>query len=222
MGAGCLIFTGIVQGVCHVSDISRQAGLVAIRVDLGGHAEGLRPGASVAINGVCLTTTAVRGENAAFDLVAETRRATNLGALRVGDLVNVERSLRVGDEIGGNVLSGHIAATCDVVAIDAAAGRRLVTATVPRKWMPYVLAKGFVALNGVSLTVAELDRGESTVSVSLIPETLSRTTFDQVAVGDALNLEVDAQTQAVVDTVRAMLPEVIQHWPGNREVAPTR
>ena len=192
---------------------------MAIRVRLDGLAEGLRPGASVAVNGVCLTAARVDAEQTAFDLIAETRRATNLGALHVGDAVNVERSLRVGDEIGGGVLSGHVAATCEVVEVDRAAGRRFVTATVPRKWMPYVLAKGFVALNGVSLTVADLDRDESTVSVSLIPETLSRTTFGQVAVGDALNLEVDAQTQAVVDTVHAMLPDVIRQWPGNRHVA---
>ena len=163
----------------------------------------------MAINGVCLTATAVSGAQAAFDLIAETRRTTNLGSLRVGEAVNVERSLRFGDEVGGHVLSGHVAATCEVAAIDLAAGQRHVTANVPTEWLPYVMHKGFVALNGVSLTIAALNRAASTLGVSLIPETLARTTFDQVAVGDALNLEVDAQTQAAVDTVRALLPEVI-------------
>ena len=184
--------------------------MVALRVALGDHAEGLRAGASVAINGVCLTATAVDDGQADFDLVAETWRTTNLSALPVGAAVNVERSLRFGDEVGGHILSGHIAATCEVTAIDVAAGRRYLTASAPTDWMPYVMRKGFVALNGVSLTIAELDRAASTLSVSLIPETLARTTFDQVAVGDALNLEVDAQTQAAVDTVYALLPEMLE------------
>lgn len=164
----------------------------------------------MAVNGVCLTATEVRGDEAVFDLVAETRQTTNLGGLRVGDGVNVERSLRFGDEVGGHILSGHVGAACEVVRVDVAAGRRYVTAAAPARWLPYLMPKGFVALNGASLTIAELDRAQSTFSVSLIPETLARTTFGQVAVGHALNLEVDAQTQAVVDTVRALLPEVLR------------
>lgn len=164
----------------------------------------------MAVNGVCLTATEVRGGEAAFDLISETRQTTNLGGLRVGDAVNVERSLRVGDEVGGHMLSGHIGATCEVARVEVAAGRRYLTLAAPARWMPYLMPKGFVALNGASLTIAELDRARSTFSVSLIPETLARTTFDRVAVGHALNLEVDAQTQAVVDTVRAVLPEVLR------------
>lgn len=182
--------------------------MTAIRIALGDRAAGLRSGASVAINGVCLTATEVRGGEAAFDLIAETRRTTNLGGLRVGDAVNVERSLRVGDEVGGHMLSGHIGATCEVVRVDVAAGRRFLTVSAPAQWMRYLMPKGFVALNGASLTIAELDRARHTFSVSLIPETLARTTFGAAAVGHALNLEVDAQTQAVVDTVHAMLPEI--------------
>ena len=182
--------------------------MTAIRIALGDRAAGLRSGASVAINGVCLTATEVRGGEVAFDLIAETRRTTNLGGLRVGDAVNVERSLRVGDEVGGHMLSGHIGATCEVVRVDVAAGRRFLTVSAPAQWMRYLMPKGFVALNGASLTIAELDRARHTFSVSLIPETLARTTFGAAAVGHALNLEVDAQTQAVVDTVHAMLPEI--------------
>ena len=184
--------------------------MTALRVALGDNAEGLQAGASVAINGVCLTATTVEDGMAAFDVVAETRRITNLGALRVGAAVNVERSLRFGDEVGGHILSGHIAATCEVTAIDVAPGRHHLTANVPTQWMPYLMPKGFAALNGVSLTIAELDRAASTLSVNLIPETLTRTTFGETAVGDALNLEVDAQTQAAVDTVRALLPAMIE------------
>lgn len=197
------------QGVCAVAEVSKRAELTTIRVALGRHAEGLRPGASVAVNGVCLTATRVGGQDAWFDIVAQTRRTTNLGALRVGARVNVERSFRVGDEVGGHVLSGHVAATCNVSAVGAGAGDRFLVATVPGAWTPYLMARGFVALNGASLTVAELDRAASTLRVDLIPETLARTTFADIAAGDELNLEVDAQTQAVVDAVRRLLPDLL-------------
>ena len=123
----------------------------------------------------------------------------------MGDSVNVERSLRLGEEVGGHMLSGHVAATCAVVAVEADDG---LSAAVPAAWMPYLMPKGFVALNGVSLTIADLDRERGVLRVGLVPETLARTTFDQVAVGEALNLEVDARTQATVDAVRTLLPQL--------------
>lgn len=169
------------------------------------------PGASVAINGVCLTATTVGTREASFDLIAPTLRTTNLGSLTAGDSVNVERSLKLGDEVGGHILSGHVAATCTVVAVEVDGRQRLLSATAPATWMPYLMPKGFVALNGVSLTIAELHRERRLLRIGLIPETLARTTFGRVGVGDALNLEVDAQTQATVDTVRALLPQL-----GNR------
>ena len=207
------MFTGIVQGVCPVVGIQAEGGITALGVDLGDHAEGLLPGASVALNGTCVTAVAIDGTEARFELVRETRELTNLGALRVGGLVNVERSFRVGDEVGGHILSGHTAALARVVAMAAGRRQRRLTVQVPAEWMPYLMPKGFVALNGASLTIQDLDRQRNTFTVSLIPETLARTTFDDVAVGDALNLEVDAQTQAVVDTVKAMLPELLRAMP---------
>lgn len=199
------MFTGIVQGVCSV--VAAEVGdATRLRIDLGELADGLRPGASVAVNGVCLTAVAIDAGVVAFDVIAETRHATNLGALERGSAVNVERSFRVGDEVGGHILSGHIAATAAVRDVTTASGNTVVKATVPRPWTRYLMAKGFVALNGASLTIQALDREAATMSVALIPETLARTTFGRVAVGDQLNLEVDAQTQAVVDTVAALLP----------------
>ncbi len=203
------MFTGIVLGTCPVADVTPDAGTTALTVDLGDHAEGLRPGASVAVNGTCLTAVQVAGGQVRFDIIEATWRQTNLSDLRVGARVNIERSFRLGDEVGGHILAGHVAATATVTAVVADEDNRRVTATVPGRWMPYLMAKGFVALNGASLTIQELDRGASTLTVGLIPETLARTTFDTVAAGDRLNLEVDSQTQAVVDTVRAMLPELL-------------
>lgn len=181
----------------------------ALSVAIGELASGLKLGASVAINGTCLTATAIEGEAVRFDLVRETREQTNLGDLNAGDCVNVERSFRVGDEVGGHILSGHTCATATVADVVAEADHRLLTLAAPEQWMSYLMPKGFVSLNGASLTIQTLNRGERTFTVSLIPETLVRTTFDAVTQGDRLNLEVDGQTQAVVETVRAMLPSLL-------------
>lgn len=204
------MFTGIVQGVRIVTGVDRAGGIARVAVDLGDLGAGLELGASVALNGACVTVAGRHGERVRVDLIKETLELTNLGELRVGSELNVERSLRFGDEVGGHVLSGHVATTVTVTQVEADEGRRVVTVAVPVAWMRYLMLKGFVALNGASLTVARLDRERATISVSLIPETLAATTFAKVVVGDRLNLEVDAQTQAVVDTVRAMLPELVR------------
>ncbi len=201
------MFTGIVQGVCNVVSSETGAGITRIAVDLGGLVAGLELGASIAVNGACVTTTEIDGSLVGFDLIKETVELSNLGELAPGTTVNVERSFRVGDEVGGHVLSGHIAGVAVVSDIASDGGHRLVTVVVPREWMAYLLLKGFVALNGVSLTIAEVDRSAAAIVVSLIPETLARTTFNRLEVGDRINLEVDSQTQAIVDTVRAALQD---------------
>lgn len=203
------MFTGIVQGVCAIADV-QPAAVTRLRIALGELGAGLEGGASVAVNGVCLTVASFADGVAGFDVIAQTRNATNLGALQRGSTVNVERSFRIGDEVGGHILSGHIAATAAVREVKTTPGNTVVTATVPRPWLRYLMAKGFVALNGASLTIQELDRSGGTISVALIPETLARTTFGHIAVGDELNLEVDSQTQAVVDTVTALLPDLLK------------
>ena len=208
------MFTGIVLGTCPVTAVARDAGTAALTVDLGEHGKDLEIGASVAVNGTCLTAVEAADGQVRFDIIEETWQQTNLSDLRVGAHVNVERSFRLGDEVGGHILSGHVAAATTVTAIVAEEGHRVVTVSVPGRWMPYLMAKGFVALNGASLTIQDLDREASTITVSLIPETLARTTFGSVALGDRLNLEVDAQTQAVVDTVRALLPELLAEVQG--------
>ncbi|MDE0349671.1 MAG: riboflavin synthase, partial [Gammaproteobacteria bacterium] len=130
---------------------------------------------------------------------------TNLGTVRPGDRVNVERSFRIGEEVGGHILSGHVACAVAVSAVRQSEGHRLVSVTVGEPWLRYLMPKGFIALDGASLTIAELDRASGTATVSLIPETLARTGLGDVTVGDRLNLEVDSRTQAVVDTVREVL-----------------
>lgn len=204
------MFTGIVQAPCRVLEANAAGTTARLVVDLGDCAVGLALGASVAINGTCLTAVRIAGREVAFDVILETMANTNLGDLAPGSAVNVERSLSFGDEVGGHILSGHVATAVTVAHASADDGHRTITVAVPQRWMCYLMPKGFVALNGASLTIQELDRRQCTVTVSLIPETLARTTFDAVRPGDRLNLEVDAQTQAVVDTVRSLLPELLR------------
>ena len=201
------MFTGIVQGVCPVVSCETHAGIARVAVDLDDLARGLELGASIAINGACVTVTEIDGSLVGFDLIKETIELSNLGELAAGTTVNVERSFRVGDEVGGHILSGHVAGVAVVTQIKSDDGHRLVTMAVPREWTADLMLKGFVALNGASLTIAEVDRSAATIAVSLIPETLARTTFGRLEVGDRINLEVDSRTQVIVDTVREVLKD---------------
>lgn len=203
------MFTGIVQGLCDVVEVDRKANLSCLHIDLGDLAHDAVLGASVAINGTCLTVTGTRdnGSVVSFDVISETLKLTNLGDLDAGCRVNIERSLRFGDEIGGHMVSGHVAAAVSVDRIEAAPNERVVWFNCPDQWMKYLNYKGFVALDGASLTISAVDREHSQFSVSLIPETIGRTTLGTVAAGDRVNLEIEAQTQTIVDTVERLLAD---------------
>ena len=166
-------------------------------------AGGLQTGASVAHNGCCLTVTETDGRIARFDLMAETLDKTNLGRLKAGDLVNLERAARFGDEIGGHLMSGHITATTEILRIERTEHNTTMHFALPAALKPYILPKGFVGLDGCSLTIGNV--GEDSFCVHLIPETLRRTLFGTRQAGDTVNLEIDPQTQAVVDTVGRIL-----------------
>ncbi|MFK7914544.1 MAG: riboflavin synthase subunit alpha [Pseudomonadales bacterium] len=199
------MFTGIVQAQCSVTRVEDQPSLRRLWVDLGELADNLEGGASVAHNGVCLTVAGQQGSIVQFDVIAETLDRTNLGTLGAGDLVNIERSFRVGDEVGGHIVSGHVAASVAVARIDQSDNLRVVYFTVPSEWMKYLHLKGFVALDGASLTISHCDQQACEIGVSLIPETIERTSLGRCEVGEYVNLEVDAQTQAVVETVERVL-----------------
>ncbi|MGA0840818.1 MAG: riboflavin synthase subunit alpha [Pseudomonadales bacterium] len=201
------MFTGIVQGLKPILQVEERAHLRRLVVALDELAEGLALGASVAVNGTCLTVTAVDAGAVSFDVIAETLSLTNLGALRTGTLVNVERSFRVGEEVGGHLVSGHISGTAVLERVDERENERNLFFRAPPDCMKYLLHKGFVALDGASLTLATVDRHLHQVSVCLIPETIARTTLGRVKLGDRVNLEVDAQTQAIVDTVERVLAD---------------
>jgi len=140
---------------------------------------------------VCLTVVEAHRGRLAFDVVPETLSRTNLGALETGDVVNLEPSLRLGDPMGGHLVYGHVDTTTTIERkVPEGPGFRL-WCSVPASVGPMIVAKGYVALDGVSLTVAEVDTSQGSFAVALIPETLARTTFGSADVGDAINLEVD-------------------------------
>ncbi|WKE64059.1 riboflavin synthase subunit alpha [Gallaecimonas kandeliae] len=198
------MFTGIVQGKGQLVAVTEKDAfrthVVRFPQELLG---GLELGASVAHNGCCLTVTQVAGQEVAFDLIRETLRVTNLGALKVGDWVNLERAARFGDEIGGHAMSGHIHCTASLAEVRQSPDNRTLRFSLPAPWRKYVLAKGYIGVDGISLTVGAVH--DDGFEVNLIPETLARTTLGDKQVGDAINIEIDPQTQAIVDTVERVL-----------------
>ncbi|XOV81627.1 MAG: riboflavin synthase subunit alpha [bacterium] len=201
------MFTGIVQALVRVQHIDDQGDLVKLTLDMGGMTDGLVPGASVAVNGTCLTVTRVDQASVTFDIIVETLRTTNLHALAEGVDVNVERSFKVGDEIGGHVVSGHVTTTAELVNRHAEGNEQVLTFSVAPQWMKYIFHKGFIALDGASLTVSSVDKLQHQFQVSLIPETLARTTLGRAARGARINVEVDAQTVTTVETVERLFAD---------------
>lgn len=201
------MFTGIVQDLASVTSARNESNLIHIAVDLGSLTRNLELGASVAVNGTCLTVTAVEQGNAYFDIIKETAVTTNLASLEVGQKVNVERSFKVGDEVGGHIISGHVTATAKLVDLKIDDHDRVLTFLIDAKWMNYILHKGYVGLDGASLTVSSVDKSESKFSVSLIPETIDRTTLGRLELGGLVNVEVDSQTLAIVETVERVLAD---------------
>lgn len=199
------MFTGIVQALRPVNEVIPQPGSMRYAIDLGHElAENLQAGASVAVDGVCQTVTAIEGSLAWFDAIGETLKKTTLKTLTPGQLVNIERAARFGDEIGGHLLSGHVYGVAEIVDIQRPKGNCIVTLRCPPGWTRYLFEKGFVALDGASLTLVDVS-ADGTFSVHLIPETLQRTTLGIKGIGAPVNVEIDAHTQAIVDTVERVM-----------------
>lgn len=199
------MFTGIVQGIATVVAIEEKQQFRQYTLELSDEMlTGLVTGASVANNGCCLTVTKIHGNQVSFDLMKETLRVTNLADLQTGDRVNIERAAKFGDEIGGHITSGHIMTQGEITKIISSENNRHVWFTVAEPGvMKYIFPKGFIALDGISLTIAEVT--SKRFSVYLIPETLQRTTLGRKKPGQWVNIEIDAQTQAVVDTTERVL-----------------
>ncbi|WP_316369008.1 riboflavin synthase subunit alpha [Candidatus Thiodiazotropha sp. CDECU1] len=203
------MFTGIVQGTAEVVEIQQREAFRTHRIRLPETAlDGLVSGASVAHNGCCLTVTRIDGDLIDFDLMQETLRVTNLGELEVGDHVNFERAARFGDEIGGHAMSGHILCTAQVADIQSSENNYQIRFKLPAEWRRYIFTKGYIGIDGISLTIGQVE--DDQFDVNLIPETLQRTNIGTRKIGDRVNIEIDPQTQAIVDTVTNLLPGLVQ------------
>jgi len=182
------MFTGIVEGLCPVVAVRRGA-VWRLTIELGELANDVKPGDSVAIDGACLTAVAVEGSRVDFEAIGETLARTTLASLSVGRKVNIERSLRVGDRLGGHFVAGHVDAVGTIRAKQPQPNQTLLRVAIPAELMRFVAVKGSVAIDGVSLTVVEVAR--EAFAVALIPFTLEHTTLGFKGPGHAVNVEVD-------------------------------
>lgn len=195
------MFSGIVQGIGTVADRSPSVLWICLPGNL---AKDLQLGASVAVDGVCLTAAEIReGNTVRFDISDETRQVTTLDQLPRGGTINIERSLRFGDEIGGHLVSGHVHFKGEIALIEAPPAFRNLVVKIPQDHRDFVLPKGFIAIDGISLTVCESEAG--TCSFALIPETWERTTLKEKSPGDFVNVEVDQMTRTCVETTKRFL-----------------
>src|SRR5262245_15711593 len=193
-GSGERVFTGLVADLGTVTAVEPEREGSRLRVETSLAPE-IAEGDSVAVNGVCLTATEVADGSFAADAMAETLRRSSLGTLGEGDRVNLELALRASDRLGGHVVQGHVDGLGKIAATREEGFSRVVTIDAPAELLRYVVEKGSIAVHGVSLTVSAL--GARDFEVSLIPETLERTTFGHAEVGSPVNLEVDVLAKYV-------------------------
>ena len=194
------MFTGIVQEIGEIKECNKTSSGKTIEVlATNSFTENLKKGASVSVNGVCLTLVSSSNDTMVFDVIKETLRITNLEDIQVGNMVNLERSLRYGDEVGGHILSGHVSCKgkSRLLQNDGEIELRI---ECPKEWLDFILLKGYVAINGASLTVAKKEK--NSFSVFLIPETLSATNLSELVEDSFLNIEVDQSTYSSVKVQR--------------------
>jgi riboflavin synthase len=186
------MFTGIVQGVGKIEKINQNTknrSAFQMTVDLGKHAKGLKVGQSVALNGVCLSATKISKNKCDFEMIDETIKQTDLGNLVPGSKVNIERSLKVGDRMEGHFVLGHVDGVGIIKKIEKKPKEVKVWFEVPKKLVKFVVKKGSIAIDGISLTVVDVTKNNA--SVCLIPHTIKITNFQSKKVGDKINIETD-------------------------------
>jgi len=198
------MFTGIVQGLGVIKSIEEGDGITTFCVACP-DTQDLAIGASVAIDGVCLTATSIKGELVTFDVIPETMERTTLGERVVDDEVNIERSLRYGDEVGGHLLSGHIIGRGLVTYSESVGEGAQLKIKAPPSIQKYIQTKGYIGIDGISLTLGEVVENE--FDLHIIPETLRLTTLSSKQAGDAVNIEIDSTTMMIVETVERLLKE---------------
>jgi riboflavin synthase len=205
------MYMGLVQGVAPIVSADRLPGRLALMLEFPpALINGLTIGASVSIEGVCLSVTSIDGNRIGFDATTGTLAGTNLGDIGF-DRVNIERSAKLGDEIGGHMVAGHVSATAEIVGIDTGSADHMwLKLRLPQPWARYVFARGFLAVNGCSLTVAEAE--SDIVTINLIPETIRQTTFGLYRTGDRVNFEVDHQTMVLVEAIERTVARTLERF----------
>ncbi len=195
------MFTGLVQGTGLIDAIDYEAEITCVSIQFSEKLlNKLVTGASVAVNGCCLTVTQIQDNLVTFEVIPESLRCTNLKRLKAKHLINLERSAQFGDEIGGHLLSGHIMTELPINRLQHHDHFTSLTLPLDPQIKEYVFYKGYIAIDGVSLTVTQLYANE--FEVHLIPETLSRTIANQYQAKQWVNIEIDSQTQIIVDTIK--------------------
>ena len=186
------MFTGIVEGigtVNKISKITKNRSAIEMTIDLGKQVKGLKIGQSVALNGVCLTATKISKSKCIFEMIEETTKKTDLGNLKVGGVVNIERSLKAGDRLEGHFVLGHVDGVAIIKKILKKPKEVQVYFEVPKNLAKYIVKKGSIAIDGISLTVVDIKK--TLAYVSLIPHTIEITNFHTKKVGDKVNIETD-------------------------------
>ena len=202
------MFTGIVQGTGTIISIDKKSTSSTLSIDLGELSSHLSLGSSVSIDGVCMTVTSQKDTIVFFDAIQETLSRTTLGQAVEGDVVNLERALKMGDELGGHLLSGHIMCKSSVVSRKDNGEGVDLEISVNDQLKPYIMEKGYIAIDGISLTIGKVN--QNTFNLHLIPETLERTTINSKIEGSLVNIEIDSITQAVVSTVTSIMDNSIK------------
>lgn len=212
------MYTGIVQATRPIESARPYAGGLEFALRLTPElVKDLQIGGSVAVEGVCLSATKIDGDLVSFDAMTATLERTNLEAVATRGEANVERSAKPTDENGGHNIAGHIATTGEIVTLDITPERATLRIKLAADWAKFVFPRGFVAINGCSLTVAEkeeLPDGSAIFQINLIPETLRQTTFTRYALGDHVNVEVDHQTMVMVSTIESVLGAMVPKFLG--------
>lgn len=202
------MFTGLVEEVGRVTVITTDGDRARLVIAAPGVVDDLPLGASVAVDGVCVTATEVDADGFAVDLMRETMRVTALGRLDTGARVNLERAMKVGDRLGGHLVQGHVDGIGEVIAVEDVPGTRTIRLRAPVDLTRYLVMKGSVCVNGVSLTVADVH--DDVVAIGLIPHTLAETNLGDLTVGSTVNLEVDVVAKYVERMLPARSTEVVE------------
>ena len=198
------MFSGIVQTVGKIESIKDKNNIKTIRIEThGDYLKDIAIGQSVSVDGVCLSLVKKNNEYCEFEAVEETINRTTLGSYKQGTKVNLEKSLKFGDTVGGHFVSGHIHTRGRIVEVELVGDSKNILVEIEEKWIKYLTEKGYISVNGASITIGKVSK--NTFYVHLIPETLKTTNLDELIYDNYVNLEFDQSTIAIVDTTERLI-----------------